>query len=217
MRDFKTLALLHMADHVIFQSNYQKDMFSEYGFKGSSWSVIHNGAARDYSPAESPPPLATPLRVLSCAIGGRQSKLHALMSTFSECEGVDMHYAGKWPDDVHQGKVRLHGVLPASELAALLKTMHYFFHPGVRDICPNVVCEALASGVPVIYNPKPGGTIELAAPAGLALHEDDIEATVREARLHYEVLARKARATSEYYTIHRAMKDYMTIIQNCVD
>jgi glycosyltransferase involved in cell wall biosynthesis len=214
MRDIKALALLHTADHVIFQSQYQKDMFFEYGFKGSSWSVVYNGAARVFRPAESALPLDNDkLRILSCAFGGRRIKLHSLMAELSKCEGVNMHYAGTWPANVDPANVQQYGVLVADEIAALWRTMHYCFHPAVKDICPNVVCEALASGVPVIYNPKPGGAVEMASSTGIALRENDLATTAQEARLWYETAVHKTRAVSERFGIGRAMEEYVRIIQ----
>jgi hypothetical protein len=212
-QDSKSLTLLHMADHVIFQSQYQKDMFMEYGYEGTSWSIIHNGAAAAFSPGEASSPLDGTLRILSCSFSKGLSKGHSLMARLSQCEGVELHYVGTWPDDVSPADIHLHGVLSAPEIAALLKTVHYFFHPAVQDICPNVVCEALASGLPVIYNPKPGGTIELAVPTGIALTEGNLQAMVRQACEGYEDAARKTRKASPYYTIARALEEYTEVLR----
>ena len=211
--DMRILSLLHMADHVIFQSHWQKDMFSQYGFRGKSWSIVHNGAAGIFTPAQTPIPLDKSLRFLSSVGSKRVSKNHALISELSKINGVEVHYAGNWPENMDPANIHQHGVISSTELADLWKTIHYCFHPAVVDPCPNAVCEALASGVPVVYNPKPGGTVELASPTGIALNEGNLEATVHEAFSCYETLAEKTSAVSEYYSINRACSEYIEIFK----
>lgn len=211
LKDSRTLALLRMADHVIFQSRYQYEVFSGYGFKGKSWSIIHNGAGPEFAPADTLLDCNENLKFIACSIGGREIKCHPLMVELARVPGVEMHYVGKWPGHVVPGSVILHGVLSAVEIAALMKTMHYCFHPAIKDICPNAVCEALASGLPVIYNPAPGGTVELASLAGLALQLGDLPAMVRKARQQYPELSRLARQQCAYYSFNRVLREYKDV------
>ena len=42
--DRKSLKVINLADHVVFQSHFQKSFFQEAGVKNPNFSVIYNGA-----------------------------------------------------------------------------------------------------------------------------------------------------------------------------
>jgi glycosyltransferase involved in cell wall biosynthesis len=213
-RDRALMSLLRRADHVIFQSAYQKSFFERYGFRGKRWSIIHNGADPVFSTnRETPLPLDEPLRVVACSIGGRQFKRHDLMAAFSLLEGVQVSYIGHWPEWIPPGRVHLMGKLTAEQIAKYYRNVHYLLHPAYKDVCPNVVCEAMAMGLPVIYNPAPGGAPELVGDKGIRLDESNLEETLQEARVRYTELASLALEQRGYYSINRTFEAYAEIFR----
>jgi glycosyltransferase involved in cell wall biosynthesis len=56
--------------------------------------------------------------------------------------------------------------VPQAQLPDLYRQMSLLLHPVCGDVCPNVVIEALACGVPVVA-PRYGGAAELVGPGGV--------------------------------------------------
>jgi glycosyltransferase involved in cell wall biosynthesis len=59
-----------------------------------------------------------------------------------------------------RGRIELIGQYTQRDAPAIYGRAHVLLHTKVSDPCPNVVLEALATGVPVVY-PRSGGTPEL--------------------------------------------------------
>ncbi len=74
------------------------------------------------------------------------------------------------------GRVHLIGRYAQRDAPDLYRRAHLLLHTKVNDPCPNVVLEAMASGLPVVY-PASGGTVELVGEvAGIGVpHPDGFE------------------------------------------
>jgi glycosyltransferase involved in cell wall biosynthesis len=83
-----------------------------------------------------------------------------LLVEFSRLPGVEVRHIGRWPENLNPENVILLGPRRQPEVAELLRDGDYFVFPSQFDACSNVVVEALASGLPVIYH-NSGGTPEL--------------------------------------------------------
>jgi glycosyltransferase involved in cell wall biosynthesis len=203
-KDSQTIALLNMADLVVFQSAYQRSFFERAGYRGSRSVVIHNGASTDFwvdHPAH--PPNDGPLRIVSSTASPRASKRHDLIARLSLCEGVEVTHLGAWPENLPQANVRRLGMLGQQEMVAEFARSHAFLHTAVKDPCPNAVFEAMCAGLPVVYNPGPGSSGEIVGRCGLPLHETDVARTVTHLRqqlpaLRDAVLQDRARCTIEH-------------------
>jgi hypothetical protein len=162
--DRSTVDLLNMADFVIFQSDFQKGFFDQFGYKGKNHTVIHNGAApvflsvpggaKKLSASED-------LILVSSAMETKSVKRHDIIVALSLVPGVKVIHSGVWPANINRGKVELAGVLSHDEMAQLYECGHYFLHPAIRDVCPNSLIEGLCAGLPAIYNPGIGSGSEL--------------------------------------------------------
>jgi glycosyltransferase involved in cell wall biosynthesis len=58
------------------------------------------------------------------------------------------------------GRVQLLGEYPQRDAPAIFRRADLLLHTKVKDPCPTLVLEAMASGLPVVY-PASGGTVEL--------------------------------------------------------
>jgi glycosyltransferase involved in cell wall biosynthesis len=73
---------------------------------------------------------------------------------------------GQYPDLPDLPNIKLLGHLDRSKIAVAMRSCDLFLHMAENDPCPNVVLEALASGLPVLYV-NSGGTPELVGDCGL--------------------------------------------------
>ena len=211
-KDRKTLALLDMADHVIFQSHYQRDVFRDAGYHGGRNTVIHNGADPFFW-NNSPTPPSSPLRIVSTTASARETKRHDLIAQLSLIPGIEVHHAGLWPAGLNSANVTRHGLLTREQIAALFATSHCLFHPAVKDPCPNSIFEALVGGLPVIYNPGPGSSAEIVGECGLPLAEQDLGSTVEMLRERLGALCEKVLETRSAYLASHSADRYRSVFE----
>lgn len=214
--DLQTIRLLNIADEVIFQSEYQKRVFELFGYRGKKYSVIHNGAAQDFL---SPVPLNSDLSHLRLISTGsdRYSKNHHLLAELSRISGVEVIYYGGWPKNLNAERVQFRGKGTHAEISEAMKKCHYFVFAAVKEMCPNSVVEALASGLPVIYNPAKGSNGELVGPFGVALNPEDLQQTVEKARGVYFELYRKLEKEREEYQISKVADSYIKVFERALE
>lgn len=106
--------------------------------------------------------------------------------------------------------------VPPEKLPLIYAQMSLLVHPVSGDICPNVVAEALACGVPVVA-PRFGGTVELVGSAGVIFdsppwtYDDNfveaMSAAAKEALSNVEHLSRMARQRAEQHLDLERMVD----------
>ena len=216
-KDKQTIALLNMADKVIFQSNYQRSFFIKAGFAGKSSVVIHNGAPDHFlSQAWRVTPLVEgqAIRVISSTASPRPTKRHDLVAALSRCEGVEVLHCGAWPKDLDSANVKLLGTLTHKQIIEEMKQCHFFLHPAVKDPCPNSIFEAICGGLPVIYNPGPGSSAEIVGKCGIAVDEKNPSLTVAKAKAQYQNLKETVRDNRQYYSIGTASSRYIQVFEN---
>lgn len=198
--DRQTIALLNLADLVVFQSDYQRSVFARAGYRGGAHVVIHNGAPAEFwVDRPNPPADGTVLRLISSTASPRATKRHDLLARLSTCDGVELSHLGAWPKDLDPGRVRRLGMLDRRGMTEALAAHHAFVHAAIKDPCPNAVFEALSAGLPVLYNPDTGSSAEIVGDCGLPLDERDLPGTVDRLRsrldeLRQVVLLQRGRA-----------------------
>jgi glycosyltransferase involved in cell wall biosynthesis len=213
-RDVAKIKLVNTADMVIFQSYYQKGFFTKYGYKGKNNVVIHNGADTDiFSDKGNLWDGKENLKIVSCSLSSHPVKRHDLITKVSECKGVEVSHIGDWPDSVDEKNVKLLGVLGREEVADVLKRSHVFLHPAVKDVCPNVVFEAICCGLPVIYNDSIGSSAEIVKDNGVALNIKNPQQTIEQVKENYFDLKQKVKSSSHYYSIDRVAKQYSDVFR----
>jgi glycosyltransferase involved in cell wall biosynthesis len=212
LQDRQTIALLNLADVVIFQSAYQREFFLRAGYKGTQNYVIHNGASRlfwaDGPCAQS---LDGQIRLVSSTASARKTKRHDLIAEISLCAGVEVMHLGAWPSGLPSARVRLLGMQPLEEMLKTLAQAHFFLHPALNDPCPNAVFEAICAGLPVIYNSGPGSSTEIIGQCGLPLDEYDLASTVQEARSQYGEFRDQVLKNRHRFSIDTATAGYRDV------
>ena len=176
------------ADRVLYQTSFCKRAADEFlGEPTGGWEILPNAVDTDlFSPVEAPPP-GGPVILL----GGDQTQAYRLelgLRTFAALRRsrpeARLLVTGRLVTDATplvaelglDGVVELTGRYAQSDAPALYRRAHLLLHTKVNDPCPNVVLEAMASGLPVVH-PASGGTVELVGgDAGIGVaHPDSFE------------------------------------------
>tara|TARA_R100001082_G_scaffold104248_1_gene75427 strand:+ start:726 stop:1631 length:906 start_codon:yes stop_codon:yes gene_type:complete len=166
----------HLADGVIFQSEFNKKLIFKYFGPHENYEVIHNGA--DLSLIEKTPSarINNHGKVWACASSWRPHKrlkdnISYFLSHSSDEDSLII--AGDVPaqDKIQNKKIRYLGNLSQQQLLALYKRADYFIHLAWLDHCPNVVVDAVACGCQIICS-SAGGTKEIAGSGAIIIQED---------------------------------------------
>jgi glycosyltransferase involved in cell wall biosynthesis len=168
--------LLAHADAIVFQSELSRAMHGEflgYGQGRVPEAVIMNGVPTDeFAPRDSAPRLAgSPAILISASIYRLHKRLHSairLVNVIARSHAdVRLHVLGAFDPLVREAIERedtsrcvFHGRVPAAKLPDFYGGADLQLSPSLFDPCPNVVCEGLASGLPVL-TPRQSGAAEL--------------------------------------------------------
>jgi glycosyltransferase involved in cell wall biosynthesis len=173
------------ADHVFYQSEFSKrsaDLF--LGEPRGAWEVLPNAVdVHHFTPAKSPPQDGPVI-----LLGGDQTQVYRLELALRTLATLRTHHptatllvTGRLvaPADplvaelgLH-GRVHLLGEYSQREAPGIFRRAHLLLHTKVKDPCPTLVLEAMATGLPVVY-PASGGTVELVGEeAGVGVSHPD--------------------------------------------
>jgi glycosyltransferase involved in cell wall biosynthesis len=173
------------ADHVLYQSEFSKLSADLYlGEPAGTWEVLPNAVDVDrFRPAASPPADGPVL-----LLGGDQTQeyrlelaLRTLAALLPRHRDARLLVTGRLVSSPEplldelglRERVFFLGEYTQRDAPAIFQRAHVLLHTKVKDPCPTLVLEAMASGVPVVY-PASGGTVELVAEeAGLGVPHPD--------------------------------------------
>lgn len=173
------------ADHVIYQSEFSKLSADLYlGEPTGSWEVLPNAVdVNRFLPAETPP-AGGPVLLL----GGDQTQeyrlelaLRTLAALLSRHSDARLLVTGRLVSRAEpliealglRDHVFLLGEYSQRDAPGIFRRAHVLLHTKVKDPCPTLVLEAMASGLPVVY-PASGGTVELVGDeAGIGVAHPD--------------------------------------------
>lgn len=182
---------LHAADYVLYQSQFSKLSTDRFlGEPKAPWEILYNAIDTNaFTPASSDPDRHR----LVLLLGGNQHSYYRIETAIHTIAALKNHYSdvgllitGRlcWiPDEAEAYRVtgqliaelgltdniEFIGSYKQREAPDILKKAHILLHTKYNDPCPELVLEAMASGLPVVYSAS-GGTPELVgADAGIGI------------------------------------------------
>jgi glycosyltransferase involved in cell wall biosynthesis len=158
-----------LADLTVFQSEYARfGVRNKYRVISQDGPVIYNPVDVDlFRPANDPSERVRP-RVVNAAFSMNPLKgARTLDWLASRHADIDFVLCGRYQGICNRPNVHKMGLLDRAELADTLRSCDVFLSLTENDSCPNVVLEALASGLPVLYR-RSGGVPELVGQCGVA-------------------------------------------------
>lgn len=169
---------LRAAAGVMAWTRWNRDaLVAEHGLDPARVAVIHPGVDSDlWGQSRRPATADGPLRILFVGNDVGRKGLGLLIEATRRLDGAIVDAVTN--DDVpSSGRLRVHrGVAPRSvELRRLYDAADVFALPSFGDAVPNVVVEAMASGLPVVASDV-GATRELVGDAGIVVPRGDVEA-----------------------------------------
>ena len=183
-----------LADVTIFQSNYGKYATMQ------KYPVIKNDGVVIYNPVDIDTfsPLGErvdfPYKIKICCATFSTNKKKGLSHVYrlaEQFEEFDFILCGRLDGAPDLRNIHLMGMLDNVELAKVMRSCDLFLFPSENEACPNVVLEAMASGLPVIYKDS-GATSEIVGRCGIPMGEE-FEADVQHIISNRPVLSAETR------------------------
>ena len=215
-----------MADAVVFQTDFNKNLIFKWFGPHSNYQVIRNGSDKialdtfinDQGVVDV---LSKYDNVWSCAASWHTFKrLEDNINYFLEHSGENdcLVVAGSNPDClINNKKIIYAGDLSIEKLLTEYKMSKYFIHLAYLDHCPNVVVDAAALGCKVICSSS-GGTKEVAGKNAILIQEDEWDFGFLDIKLPprldynkkienwYEGPTTMTKVAKEYYNVLKTVK-----------
>lgn len=190
--DIRQARVNQWADLTIFQSQYSRfSTRQKYKIIKLDGPIIYNPVnIEQFKPGEKK---FTQFTVCNAAFSPNRKKGTWQIGQLAR-ENPDVHFVlcGRYPALPPLLNIKLLGHLGHEELAAVMQKSHVFLNLSENDPCPNVVTEALASGLPVLYKDS-GGTPELVGDCGRPVTAETFARQLKAVRENHAVLAAQAR------------------------
>ncbi len=201
-----------LTDYTIFQSEFCRQSFLKFNVTPQNSTVIYNGVDNSiYFPAKKPKGLGQTLKALAVSWSSNPKKGFETLVNVADLSNIELTFIGNWCNSIQPGKIKLLGVKTASEIAEVMRQNDIFIHAAENDPCPNVVLEALASGLPILYKDS-GGTTELARNYGLPILSD-INESIEEIKDKYVDLRIKVLHDLHLFSIEYAANKYLKVLE----
>jgi glycosyltransferase involved in cell wall biosynthesis len=183
-----------LADATVFQSSYGRAATRGRGIIGQDGPVIHNPVDIERFRPDGD----------RLALPGRVRLAHVAFSTNARKGSAAVYELARRRPDVtfvmvgcYDGAPRLDnlaqlGYVEWDRLPTVLRSCHALLTLSENETCSNVVLEALASGLPVLYRAS-GGTPELVAECGAAMDPGSFDRTLTWVMDRRPALADRAR------------------------
>lgn len=212
--DKNTIKLLNMSDFVIFQSNYQLNFFRKKGFCSPFFKVIHNGADDKFLRiTRAKKKIYNNIKLISSTASPRVTKKHDLILELSKIKNIEITHFGSWPK-LPSNNIKLMGVCTHEEICKALAFSHGFVHTAIKDPCPNSVFEALASGLPVLYNDSIGSSKEIVQEYGLPLDFNNLRLSISNFIENYDKLSSKLQSKRKNFSINLSGQKYLDLFRS---
>ena len=213
-----------LADATLFQSRYAR-----YATREKFPAISQDGPVI-YNPVDTT--LFTPEGNHYSALEGfiYQNRVCAATWSTNPKKGAESIYAvaranpdigfvlcGNYQDAPALPNIRCLGVLGRTELAAAMRSCTVFLTFSENEACPNVVLEALATGLPVLYIDS-GGTQELVEECGYPVETQSFRAKLDFMLTRRSELATMARKRAKReFSPTKVFGQYLQLIEDALD
>lgn len=187
-----------LADLTIFQSEYCRySTRQKFPVIAHDGPVIHNPVGVDVFTPDGTRwdlPATAGARVCGVTWSTNPRKGTSVLLRLAEAlPAVQFVLVGRFESVPAQSNVVTTGVLDATGVGSVLRACDVFATFSENEACPNVVLEALASGLPVLYLDS-GAARELVGDCGFAVTERTFADALARAMASRDELGRRARA-----------------------
>lgn len=216
--DKKQFELLNISDFVVFQSEYSHKCFKKSGYNKHNYSIIYNGVDNElFNDNEKEYELKSDkIKILSVNWSSNINKGYDIISSFANNRNIEMLFVGNWNNDVKTKNIKLLPPMDHIRLAQLYKTSDLFLHPALHDACPNVVVEALSSGLPVLFR-ESGGVPELVKDCGIKLpdiiSDRNVEEVINRFFKNYSEYAKKVKNRQNEFSFENVINNYLSVFK----
>lgn len=184
-----------LADLTIFQSNYGKySTTQKFKVISQDGPVIYNPVdTKLFSPEGEKLNFPYRVRVYHATFSTNPKK--GIREVYEVAQGnpdIDFILCGRYEDLPQIPNIHFLGHLGREELAQVIRSCTLLVSFSENEACPNVVLEALASGLPILYKDS-GGTPEVVGKCGLKITVSHFREQLERALSQREELSESAR------------------------
>lgn len=218
--DDKQKRINKIVDLVIYQSEYSRYVTSEkHAIISGKGYVIYNPVDTDFfSPHGEKLSLSGATRIIFCSNSANPKKgFHEVVTVAKNNPDLTFFVAGNMPELELPENMVLLGYLSKTELSKVLRSCHFFIFFSENESCPNIVLEAMASGLPVIYKDS-GGTVEIVGDAGINASVETFRQAFETLWKNYKEFKMKAqiRAKKEF-SVNKIIPSYLGKMRTFVE
>lgn len=218
--DDKQKRINKIVDLAIYQSEYSRYVTSEkHAIISGKGCVIYNPVDTDFfSPHGEKLSLSRATRIAFCSNSANPKKgFHEVVTVAKNNPDLTFFVAGNMPESELPENIVLLGYLSKTELSKMLRSCHFFVFFSENESCPNIVLEAMASGLPVIYKDS-GGTVEIVGDAGITASVETFRQAFETLWGNYKEFKMKAQARAEEnFSINKIIPFYLDKMRTLVE
>lgn len=185
-----------VADHTLFVSYWLRDYHATRWFDSTRpHSVVWPGAdARFFHPVGGSIWNGhEPLRIATHHWSDNWNKGFDVYSAIDElADGelagkIELHVIGRWPADLKWKSAKTHAPASGAELASRLRNCHAYVSASRHEPGAMHVAEGLQCGLPLLYHPDTGGTVEQGQKYGIPIGESLLDSLAELRARHSEL------------------------------
>jgi len=214
---------LKIADAAVFQSEHCKNIFDsmEVYCPQLDTSILNGANSANFYPAKHAETEKLPenITITSNSWSRDTSKGFATIAKFAEMNNIAIQHIGRWSATIPSGNIKLLGEKQELEIGKILRSSHFLLFPSENDACPNIVIEALASGIPVLYH-NSGGTPELCGYGkyGIPLPKnlEDFSQFIEKAKKQHCELRRNILNNIEQFSFKHCFSEYINFFRKII-
>ncbi len=205
-----------LADLTIFQSSYgQYSTTQKFKVISQDGPIIYNPVDINLFSPEGRK-LSFPHRVKACHVTFSANPKKGIREVYEAAQAnpdIDFILCGRYQDLPQIPNIHFLGHLGREELARVMRSCDLLVFFSKNECCPNVVLEALASGLPILYKDS-GGTPELVGECGLPVEGRNFREQLEKVLSQREGLSKAARArTVEHFSPDVIFPQYLEAIE----